>query len=255
MESFDFMNWMMVFVRVSAMLAIFPLFTMQGVPVQVRLALGAFTSFLIAPALPPLASTPASFGGLVLVMMLEVGVGLLFGFVCRILFYILDFAGNLIAVELGMNWGATLDPFSNTRSEAPSLILFYLGAMIFFTLNLHQWILRALHRSYEMLPVGGAHLGPALFTDVVGRTSQLFVAALLVAAPVIAVSFLVNLVFSVIGRAVPQMNVFVESFSFRALAGLAVFGLTLHLMAQHVVNYFRRLPEDLLRVAQLLGAG
>ena len=51
------------------------------------------------------------------------------------------------------------------------------------------------------------------------------------------------------------MNVFIESFSFRVLAGLAVFGLSLNLMAQHVVNYLRRLPEDVLRVAQLLGAG
>ena len=50
------------------------------------------------------------------------------------------------------------------------------------------------------------------------------------------------------------MNVFTESFAFRTLAGLMVFGLTLNLMAQHITNYLNRLPEDILRVAQLLGA-
>jgi flagellar biosynthetic protein FliR len=144
---------------------------------------------------------------------------------------------------------------SGARGEAPGLVLFFLGAMIFLTLDLHQWILLALQRSYQMLPIGGAHLRPPLFSDFVGRTSQLFVVGLLMAAPIIAVSFLINLVFSVIGRAVPQMNVFVESFSFRALAGLMVFGLTLNLMAQHITNYLRRLPEDFVRVAQLLGSG
>ena len=74
------------------------------------------------------------------------------------------------------------------------------------------------------------------------------------AAPLIAVSFIITLVFSMLGRAVPQMNVFTESFAFRSLAGLAVFGLTLHLMAQHIMNYLQRLPEDVLRVAQLIGA-
>jgi flagellar biosynthetic protein FliR len=187
-------------------------------------------------------------------MMMEAGVGLLLGFVSRLLFYILEFAGNLIGSEMGMNWGATLNPLSHTRSEAPGMILFYLGAMAFLSLDMHQWLLRALQRSYELLPVGGAHLGPALFNDLVHRTSQLFLVGLLIAAPVIAVSFLINLVFSVIGRAVPQMNVFVESFSFRALAGLMVFGLSLNLVAQHVVNYLRRLPEDFLRVAQLMGS-
>ena len=255
MISFDLTNWMMVFVRVSALLAIFPLFSTQNVPVQARLALGALISFLLAPGLPTMAHAPTSLITLALLMAVEIGVGLLLGFVSRLLFYILEFAGNVISSEMGLNWGATLNPLSNTRSEVPGLMLFYLGAMAFLTLDMHQWILRALQRSYQMLPIGGAHLGPALFTDIVGRTSQLFLAGLLIAAPVIAVSFLINLVFSVIGRAVPQMNVFIESFSFRVLAGLAVFGLSLNLMAQHVVNYLRRLPEDVLRVAQLLGAG
>ncbi len=254
MFSFDLTNWMMVFARVGALLAVFPLFATQNIPVQVRLALGALVSFMIAPGLPPLAHVPSSFGGLIQLLLMEVAAGLLLGFVSRILFYILEFAGNIIASEMGMNWGATLNPLSHTRSEAPGLMLFYLGAMAFLTLDMHQWVLRAFQRSYQMLPVGGAHLGPALFNDIIARTSQLFLLGLLIAAPVIAVSFLINLVFSVLGRAVPQMNVFIESFSFRVLAGLMVFGLSLNVMAQHVVNYLRRLPEDFLRVAQLLGS-
>jgi flagellar biosynthesis protein FliR len=56
----------------------------------------------------------------------------------------------------------------------------------------------------------------------------------------------------VLGRAVPQMNVFAESFAVRPLVGLAVFGMTLDLMSQHIMNYMRHLPEDMLRVAQAL---
>jgi hypothetical protein len=51
------------------------------------------------------------------------------------------------------------------------------------------------------------------------------------------------------------MNVFHESFAVRTLAGLSVFGLTLQLMSQHIINYLRRLPEDMLSVAHLLSAG
>jgi flagellar biosynthetic protein FliR len=250
---FDLTTWLLVFLRVGALLAVFPLFSMSNVPVQIRVALGALVALLIAAAVPALPQQPAGFAAVVFLMSKEVAVGLLLGFVSRLIFYTLEFAGNIIATELGLNSGAMLNPFSNARSEAPGLILFHLGALIFLTLNMHHWLLVAIQKSYLLLPLGGAHLHPALFHDIVGRTSQLFLLGLLMAAPVVAVSFLVNLVFSVIGRAVPQMNVFVESFSFRALAGLAVFGLTLNLIAQHAVNYLRRLPEDLLRVAQLLG--
>jgi flagellar biosynthesis protein FliR len=56
-----------------------------------------------------------------------------------------------------------------------------------------------------------------------------------------------------LGRAVPQMNVFAESFGFRIVGGLIVFGFTLDLTAQHVTNYLERLPDDLLAVAQMMG--
>jgi flagellar biosynthesis protein FliR len=72
------------------------------------------------------------------------------------------------------------------------------------------------------------------------------------AAPLLAVSFIISLVFAVLGRAVPQMNVFTESFAVRPLVGLSVFGMVLDLMAEHIMNYLHHLPEDMLRVCQLL---
>ena len=73
------------------------------------------------------------------------------------------------------------------------------------------------------------------------------------AAPLIAVSFVITLVFAVLSRAVPQMNIFSEMFGFRIVGGLIVLGFTLQLTAQYVVNYLDRLPNDMLVVAQMLG--
>src|SRR5258708_6730607 len=134
MFSFDLTNWMMVFARVGALLAVFPLFATQNIPVQVRLALGALVSFLVAPGLPPLANVPSSMGGMVQLLLIEVAVGLLLGFVSKLLFYILEFAGNIIASELGMNWRAPRNPLRHSRSEAPGVILCYLAALAFPTL-------------------------------------------------------------------------------------------------------------------------
>ena len=47
-----FASWLMVFLRASGMLAVFPLFSPSNLPVQVRVALGALMALLIAPALP-----------------------------------------------------------------------------------------------------------------------------------------------------------------------------------------------------------
>lgn len=255
MFNFNLNNWLLVFVRISALLAVFPLFSAANIPVRLRTALSALVAFLVTPLLPPLPAVPSNVWGWIGLMIAEVCIGLLLGFVARLLFYVLEFAGSVAASEMGLNMAASLNPFSQSRSEVPSLVLYYLGAIIFLTMDMHHWLLVGFQRTYQLLPIGGAHLREALLVDIVGRTGQVFVLGLLMAAPVIAVAFLINLVFSVLGRAVPQINAFMESLAVRILAGMTVFGLMLNLVGQHTVNYFRRLPEDFLRVAQLLGGG
>jgi len=41
----------------------------------------------------------------------------------------------------------------------------------------------------------------------------------------------------------------------RIVCGLVVFGLTIEISAQHILNGLHRLPEDMMRVAQFLGIG
>jgi flagellar biosynthetic protein FliR len=247
-------NGLMVFLRVSAMLAVFPVFSTANFPVQLRLALGALLAILVAPNLPTGMPPAHDMFGLVGVMAMEVGVGLLFGFASRMIFYALDMAGGIISSEIGLTLPPGLDPMSGGQVTAPGSLLYYLAAVLWLSLDLHHWMLVGFMKTYTWLPIGGAHLPQVCLADFVTRTSQTFVIALQLAAPVMAVSFIVSLVFSVLGRAVPQMNVFQESFAVRTLGGLSVFGLTLQLMAEHIANYVRRLPEDMLSVAQMMGA-
>jgi flagellar biosynthetic protein FliR len=245
---------MLVFLRVSAMLAIFPVFSATNFPVQLRLGLGALLAVLITPGLPHGLAPASDLWGWVGVMALEVGAGLLFGFVSRMVFYALDMAGAIITSEIGLSLPPDINPAAAGMVTAPGSILYYLAAMLWLSLDLHHWLLLGFMKTYLWLPIGGAHLTGLCLTDVVRRTSDTFVIALQLAAPIMAVSFIVSLVFSVLGRAVPRMNVFQESFTIRTLAGMSVFGLTLQLMAQHIINYLQRLPEDVLGLAQILGA-
>jgi flagellar biosynthetic protein FliR len=251
----DLTTCFLVLVRVSTLLAVFPLFTGPNFPLRLRLGLSVLIAFLIAPSIGVFSLSNVTFPRLVALILVEAGIGLLLGFVSRMVFFAVEAAGNIVATEMGLNLGTTFNPMSNTRSEVTGMILYYLTAMIFLSLDMHHWLLVCFQRTYNLLPIGGAQLKEALLNDLISRSSNLFLAGLLMASPMIAISFLINLIMAVLARAVPHMNVFAESFAFRTLGGLAVFGLTLNLMAQHVLNYVRRLPDDIGRVAQLLGGG
>ena len=248
----DLTNWLMVFLRASAMLAVFPIFSARNFPVQLRLALGGLLAGMVAATLPADAVLAADFWGLAGQMALEVGLGLMIGFACRMVFFALEIAGSLISAEIGLSMPPGINPLSDAPMTTMASILYYLAAMLFLSMDMHHWMLIGFQKSYTYLPIGAAHLSEALVKDMVARTGGIFAIALQMAAPLLAVSFIISLVFAVLGRAVPQMNVFAESFAVRPLVGLSVFGLTLDLMAQHIMNYLRRLPEDMLRVAQAL---
>lgn len=245
-------TWFLVFTRVGAMLTVLPMFSTQMIPVQVRVALGALVAFLVAPMLPAVAADALSIWTLAKLMFMEASIGLLLGFVCRFVFYTLEIAGGFIATEMGLSLPQEFNQLVAAPTMAPGLLLYWIAMMTMLSLDLHHWMIVGFQKSYALLPFGGAHLHEALLADLITRSGRVFALALQISAPVMAVSFLVTLVFAVLGRAVPQMNVFSESFPVRTMVGLVSFGMTCTFMAQHIANYLRRLPEDMLNVARLV---
>lgn len=246
-------QWILVFLRVGAFLQVLPFFSAVNFPPVMRVAMAAFLALLLGPFLPAFDPGPLTLGQWIGLMTGELCIGLLLGFVSRMVFYAVDLAGNIIGLETGLNLGALMDPFQRQTTGAPGLVLFLLAAVVMLTLDLHHWMLAGFWRTYSVLPMGQVQLNAALFETLVRHSALIFVVALQMAAPVIAVSVVILVVFSLFSRAVPQMNVFAESFAFRIGGGLLVFGLTLHLTAQYVFNYLHRLPDDLLVVARLMG--
>jgi flagellar biosynthetic protein FliR len=248
----DLNNWLLVFVRAGAFISILPLFTMLNVPVQVRVAFAALLAVLTAPTLPPLPFARLSFMDWIGLFIQETVVGLLIGFVTRMIFFITDFAGHLIGNEMGLNIASVFDPMNSRPTQVPSLIMFLLTCMLMMSLDMHHWLLTGFQYTYTLAPIGGAHLSQPLFAEILAHTSRVFLVAVQIASPIIASSLLAMLLLGFLGRLVPQMNVFAESFSIRIVCGMAVFALTLQISAQHILNGLHRLPEDMLRVAGFL---
>jgi flagellar biosynthetic protein FliR len=251
----DFYNWMLAFIRVGAFLLALPFFSAVNFPVMMRIALAALAAMLIAPTLPAFPVAHLDLFSLIGLIFREMSVGLLLGFIGRIIFFAADIAGIIISSELGLSMGQVFDPSSHQSEQVPGVILSLLTILTMLTLDLHHGLLLGFARTFDVLPIGGGHLSPTLFELVVGRSAQIFSVALQISAPVMAVSFVITVFFSIMSRAVPQMNVFAESFGIRIAGGLIVFGFTLQITAQYVANNLRRIPDDLMYIGQLLNGG
>ena len=244
---------MLVFVRAGAFLTILPIFTMLNVPVQIRIVLAALLAVLVAPTLPPFPGTGLSLFGWAGLIVREIGCGLLIGFVTRMVFFASDFAGQLISNEMGLSLASVFDPVNARPTQAPGMVMMLLTSVMMMSLDMHHWLLTGFQQTYTLVPIGGAGLSEVLFENILDHTSRVFVVGLQIAGPLIAASFLAMILLGFLGRLVPQMNVFAESFTVRIACGLLVFAFTLQITAQHILNGLHRLPQDMMRVAQFLG--
>ncbi len=247
-------TWWMVFLRAGGLMTLFPVFSAPVVTPRLRVALAALVAFLLAPMIAPVAMAQWKIPDLAVIMAQEMLVGLLLGFVCRMLFFALEIAGSIITAEIGLSLPPSFNPLTASQATIPGVLLNYLATVLWLCLDMHHWLLVGVHRTYSLVPVGAAHLSETLIRGVLAWIGWLFLAAMQIAAPVLALSFILSLVFAVLGRAVPQMNVFSGSFAIRILAGLMVFAAAIQVMGMHIVNHLRRLPDDLLRLAQVLGS-
>src|SRR5580658_819788 len=179
----DLTNWLMVFLRVSSMLAVFPIFSARNFPVQLRLALGALLAGMVAATLPANAVQPADFWGLAGIMAKEILLGLVIGFASRMIFFALEIAGSIISSEIGLTMPPGLNPLNDAPMTTTASILYYLAAMLWLSMDMHHWMLIGFEKTYAYVPIGAVHLSQALVTDLIARTAGIFSVALQMAAP------------------------------------------------------------------------
>jgi flagellar biosynthetic protein FliR len=129
-----------------------------------------------------------------------------------------------------------------------SSILLTFGSLVFLISGAHQAVLAAYLKSYEIAPVGMFRASHEVGTLLVTSTGKIFQVAVQMAAPLVAVNFIISLTFSILGKAAPAVQVFSESFAVRIVVGLFVLGMTLQLVSQLLLEQLRLAPDLMLRL-------
>ena len=194
--------FLLVFVRASATLLVAPMFGAQNTPLPVRI----LTTLSIAGALtvairPKLGPLPATMHELMMAVLVEAGAGLLLGGMVSMAMQALTIAGSLADLQTGLTMSQTLNPISGVSSSVLSQLKTMLALVVFLAADAHHLLLAAFVRSYDSMPTL-AHAQAAL-VPLIGGT---FLLGVQVAAPVMAVGFLVDASLGLVGRAVPTLQ-------------------------------------------------
>lgn len=218
------------FLRVLAVFTTMPVFGQRVVPLRVRIGLAgliAFAAQALLPEMPRVAlDSPAAF----VAVAQQLLVGMSIGFAVRIVFAAIEFAGELVGLQMGLNYAGFFDPATGGQTTATSRFFGTTVAFLFVIVNGHLLVIAAVVQSFQTFPVGPE---PFAFLRAVRPETwgaEIFRLGLWIALPLIAMLLFVNLVLGVISRVAQQMNVFAIGFPITLGVGLLGVLLTLPMM-------------------------
>lgn len=242
--------WVLVFLRTGAFFMGIPLFAGKMIPVRIRVSFALLFAILINPLVPANLEIATHFAGAILLALNEVCIGLLLAMTVRMVFFAVELAGHLISYEIGLMASNSLNPLLGSSNATITTLLYYFSLLIFFIAGVHYDVLKAFIMSFEILPIGEFFLKANPMEEFVREVAHVFVIGTLIAAPFIALNFLINVSFAVLGKAVPKMNVFMTSFSIRILSGLVLLVSSILLISSYILEHSRRSAEVMLDIIQ-----
>ncbi|HYK88145.1 MAG TPA: flagellar biosynthetic protein FliR [Acidobacteriota bacterium] len=242
--------------RVGGIMVFAPFYGSASLPSQIRVVATLVFSAALAPSLP-LAQIPQSislFQSLTLLLG-EALIGMSLGLVSLFVFAGMQLAGQIISFQLGFAIIHVIDPQSEVETPVFSFLENYLGLLFFLLINGHHWFITAVSNSLNYFPVNGIHLRGPLVAEVVRLSSQSMVCGLQIAAPIIAVTIIADVVVGIIGRAAPQINILIVGMPLKTLVGFSCLGISFYFLPSYLGNVFMALNRDLLGMLHRLVQG
>lgn len=234
------------FFRVLGLFTTAPVLSQKSVPRRVRLSLALLIVICAQPSLPQMPAIAINSHEAVLVIAQQVLIGLTMGFAARVVFASIEFAGELVGLQMGLNFASFFDPMSGGQATAVSRFYGTTSLWLFVVMNGHLLLTGAVLHSFESFPVSPEPLAflSAVQPQVWG--AEIFKLGLWVALPVVSMLMLVNMVMGLIGRVAPQMNIFSIGFPVTLAVGLTGLWLTLPMMEvpltmtlERMMSYFQ----------------
>jgi flagellar biosynthetic protein FliR len=206
-----------------------PPFNSRSIPAPVKGALALALSVALMTRIAPGLPEPTT-GFLVVGAITEVVIGAALGFVVHVLFAAVQYAGDLIDLTGGFSLQPAYDPLSMTTSSSVGRLHYLLATTLLFTSGGHLLIVRGFATSYEGMPVGGSVPTEQLAQVLITALSMMFLAALQIAGPMVAVLLLADVALALLSRAAPALNIFSFGFPVKILLTMALLGLTFPLL-------------------------
>ncbi len=252
----QFKVFLLILIRISVVLYLFPVFSSTMIPGPVKAGLALVMSLALMPVVPV---DPARFPGNAIALLIygvsEFFIGMVLALSIRIFLAAVELAGQLIGFQMGFAIINVLDPQTGTQVSIMGQIGNLVVLIVFLALNGHHALIYGLVESFRVVDIGLISLRKGLLLQVLSLMSDMFGLAVQIGAPAIVALLFTSAGFGITAKFVPQMNILIAAFPVKIIVGLIFFGLCIQVMATVTRNYLTQYPSLILSLLRWMGGG
>ena len=219
--------FLLVFVRIFALISIAPLLSSGGIPGIARVGLALFTGIVVFPWIAEqgymIPQSGAAYG---LVLVGEIIIGLILGFMLTVIYAAFLLSGQLYSMQMGFGASQVYDPLAQIQIPLMGQFINLIAMFVFVIIGGFQKIfLMGVLRSFETIKaVDLLYLREPILKLVLNSMRILFEQALIIAFPILGVLLLISVSMGLLAKAAPQMNLLMLGFPIKiSMAFLMLF--------------------------------
>lgn len=179
------------------------------------------------------------------ILISELFFGLIIGFIARVVFLGIEFAGSLMDMQMGLSVAASFDPSTGGQTTLMARIMYFYGLLIFLLIDGHHLVLSALVSSYKVVPLASSVFYELTLLQIGGLGGQMFLIGLTLSLPILVVIFMLDFALGLLARLAPQVNVFFLGFQIKPVLGLFVFLFMSVLLVSKISGVFEKMIEQI----------
>lgn len=234
---------LLILIRTSGIFIFSPFFSSQNIPNMMKIGLTISISYLISLASP--LSVDMTNEILLVIIIKELMVGIIIGFISYAFFSAFYVMGQVIDMKIGFGMVNVMDP--QNRVQVPLMGNFYyiLAFLLLLSINGHHLIISALVDSYNFIPIGSFKYTGEAMNIVMGALIKSFEIGFKLSAPTVAIIFLTDMVLGIMSKTIPQMNVFMVGMPLKVFIGLIIIFISMPVFFGAVDGIFNLIINDI----------
>jgi len=200
----------LILTRIGTIISIMPGIGDSFVPRNVRVLFAVAISFILMPVVAlNITAPPASAIEFGILIISEAMIGIFIGLIMKLMLSALNVAGAVASVQSGLANAMVFNPSEGAQGSIIGAIYSVMGITLVMITDMHHYMLSTAAYSYKLFPTTEGMPDIGSMTEAISTTINLaFRVGVEIALPFIIVITLMHIGMGLLGRLMPQMQIF-----------------------------------------------